>query len=144
MDVLSNEATVAVAVDGGPERAVLVVDDEPSFRDLLTTLFAGAGYVVHAVADGRAALGVLAAHRVDIVVTDLCMPGIDGMELLMQLRGLRSHVPIIAISGGASGHRAGLLRAARLLGARRTLAKPFHLQELAEIVRETLAGGNIK
>ncbi len=121
---------------------VLLVEDEAAFRELLESVLSAAGHTVHAAADGRAALRLLEQHRVDVIVTDLCMPGTDGMEFLMALRATRSRVPVIAMSGGVGSNMAGMLRTAELLGARRTLAKPFALPSLLEAVHAVLVAGS--
>lgn len=119
-------------------RRVLVVDDDESMRDLLHAFFASRGDDVHLVDDGRHVAPWLAANTPDLIVTDLCMPGIDGMELLVHLRRMHSTVPVIVMSGGVGGEMAGMLRAAELLGARRTLAKPFSLPDLKAVVHAVL------
>ncbi len=120
------------------ERVIVLVEDEPAYRELLETVLITAGYLVRPAADGRAALRLLAQHRADLIVTDLCMPGADGMEFLMALHAKKNTVPVIVMSGGVGSNMAGMLRAAQLLGARRTLAKPFALPELVKAVQELL------
>jgi two-component system, OmpR family, response regulator len=117
---------------------ILLAEDEQALRELIETVLQASGYVVHAAADGRAALRLLAEHRVDLIITDLCMPGTDGMQFLMALRQARSGVPVIVMSGGVGSNMAGMLRAAQLMGARHTLAKPFALPNLVQTVREVL------
>lgn len=122
----------------GAQPRLLLVEDEEAFRDLLQAFLVAEGFAVQAVPDGRRGVEWLQHHAVDLILTDLCMPEADGMELLMKLRQLRCATPIVVMSGGVRGDMAGMLRAARLLGARRTLAKPFPLQHLLTAVRETL------
>jgi DNA-binding response OmpR family regulator len=117
---------------------ILLVEDEDAFRELLQAFLVAEGFAVQAVPDGRRGVEWLQHHTVDLILTDLCMPEADGMELLMKLRQLRCATPIVVMSGGVRGDMAGMLRAARLLGAERTLAKPFPLQHLLTAVRETL------
>lgn len=138
-DFPATRASDPVATDALAPRVVLLVEDEDAFRELLETVLRGAGYVVHAARDGRVAARLLAEHTIHIIVTDLCMPGTDGMEFLTKLRMSRCRVPIIAMSGGVATNLAGMLRAAQLLGAQRTLEKPFSLPQLTEAVREVLA-----
>jgi DNA-binding response OmpR family regulator len=116
-------------------RQILLVEDEAPLRHLLSTFLGSQGYAVHAVEDGRLAAAWMNAHALDLLITDLCMPGFDGMELLVELRKRRSPVPAIVISGGLAGEMDWLLRASVLLGARRTFAKPFALHELVSAVR---------
>ncbi len=117
---------------------ILLVEDEEAFRELLQAFLTAEGFSVHAVPDGRCGVEWLQHHTIDLIISDLCMPEADGMELLMKLRQLRCEIPIVVMSGGVRGDMAGMLRAARLMGAQQTLAKPFPLQQLLVAVRETL------
>ena len=118
---------------------VLLVEDEQPFRELLQAYLEAQGYEVHAVWDGRCGVRWLEANRVDVVVTDLCMPEVDGMELLMTMRKSHAHTPVVVMSGGVGGETVGMLRAAQLLGAYRTLQKPFSLHQLANAVLDSLS-----
>ena len=118
---------------------VLLVEDEQPFRELLQAFLEGQGYQVQAVRDGRCGARWLESNPVDVVVTDLCMPEVDGMQLLMSIRRLHPQMPVVAMSGGVGGEMVGMLRAAKLLGARGTLEKPFSLHQFATVVREALA-----
>ena len=131
-------ATPPVRGNRRPPR-VLLVEDEDAFRELLQVYLEQEGFVVHAVRDAHEGVHWFGVNPVDVVVTDLCMPKADGMELLMALREFGGNVPIVVMSGGVRGDMAGMLRAAALLGARRTLAKPFPLHQLAVAVREALS-----
>ena len=121
-----------------PSRRILLVEDERPFRELLQAFLETQGYEVHAVPDGRCGAQWLETNVADAVVTDLCMPEVDGMELLMKIRKLHRSTPVVVMSGGVSGNMVGMLRAAELLGARRTLEKPFSLQQLATALREVV------
>lgn len=117
---------------------LLLVEDEDAFRELLQAYLENEGFHVHSVRDAYDGVKWLELNVADVIITDLCMPKSDGMELLMALRKLRSNIPIIVMSGGVRGEMAGMLRAATLLGARRTLAKPFPLHQLTVAVKESL------
>jgi sigma-B regulation protein RsbU (phosphoserine phosphatase) len=140
---LGCDDTIAPAESRVGDRAsggrILLVEDEQPFRELLQAFLESQGYRVQAMTDGRSAARWLETNAVDVVVTDLCMPEVDGMELLMIIRHRDSRTPVIAMSGGVGGQMVGMLRAAGLLGARCTLEKPFSLHQLAAAVRETLA-----
>ncbi len=123
----------------GVRKRILLVDDDAALREFIELALTSEGYHVDAVGDGREALKFLSRAAVDLVVTDLCMPHIDGIELAMELRKTRPKVPLIAISGGAVGETESILRAVKLLGAKRTLPKPFGLGELKSAVAEVLA-----
>ena len=121
-----------------PGVRVLLVEDEDALRELLTQFLEVRGYRVHAVGNGWLAARWLAVNPVDVVVTDLCMPEADGVELLMELRQRPARMPIVAMSGGINGDAESLLHMAALLGAKRTLQKPFALEELARVMREVV------
>jgi DNA-binding NtrC family response regulator len=96
------------------------------------------GYHVLMAADGKGAMTVLAETSVDLVVTDINMPDMDGIELLRSVQK-RSAIPVIAISGGGLIPVEVLLRNAELLGAVHTLAKPFELDEIRDAVARALS-----
>jgi CheY-like chemotaxis protein len=125
----------------GPVRLLLVEDERP-FRELLESFLRSLGYAVETVVDGQSAVRSLQTQHFDLLITDLCMPRFDGMELLTYLKKSNCPLPIIAMSGGVGGEMVGMLRAARLLGARQTLTKPFALADLASAVRGALCPGS--
>ncbi len=96
---------------------------------------ARAGYVTTQAADGREALAYVRAKRPDLVITDLCMPGWDGIQLIMALAREGLAVPVIAMTG-VPPDTVPYLRIARGLGAVRVLAKPFAMAELLQMVTE--------
>jgi DNA-binding response OmpR family regulator len=110
---------------------VLVVDDDPALRNMLTLLLEREGFDPRAVADVDQALACLAGETVDVVLTDLIMPGRSGLVLLAELRGRHSGVPVIAMTGSESP---ALREAALVLGARDVLRKPFGLPALVDLI----------
>jgi DNA-binding response OmpR family regulator len=76
--------------------------------------------------------------KVDLVITDVLMPGLEGIETIRGLRRRADKVPILAISGGGQTGFRDALDAARLLGANDTLSKPFQMRELVDKVRVLL------
>jgi DNA-binding response OmpR family regulator len=86
--------------------------------------------------EGRIGLAFCRAARVDLLITDLVMPGMEGMETIRRFRNEFTGVPIIAISGNPNV--GNVLDTAVRLGAVRTLAKPFLPQELLEVVKAVL------
>lgn len=119
---------------------VLVIDDDELVLTMLESVLLAAGHKVITATDGDQGLRALRRHPVDIIVTDIIMPGKEGIETIIEIRRLSPTIPIIAISGG--GLHAGrlYLEAAARLGATRTLAKPFApkklLQEIEACLRE--------
>jgi len=115
---------------------VLVVDDEYQMRDLLCQALERRGHTVDQAADGRQALQHLAEHQPDLVITDLVMPEMEGIETIQAFRRKCPALPIIAISGGGRVDPDNYLSMAGQIGANRTFAKPFRLEEILTAVRE--------
>ena len=110
---------------------VLVIEDNAGTRDLLRLTLEGAGHEVVTASHGQEGLGYLNGHKVDVVVTDLFMPEMDGIEVIAALRARFPGVRVVAMSG-----RPGVdyLSVARELGAARILRKPFSMDELLAAV----------
>jgi DNA-binding response OmpR family regulator len=126
-----------------PALSVLVVDDDPDVRTLVTTLLGRAGYLVAEAEDGRAALKALYGQRPDLVVLDVNMPDLDGWGTLERIREL-SDVPVIMLS--ARNEELEKVRALRA-GADDYVTKPFGRQELlarVETVLRRAGGGGMK
>jgi len=115
---------------------ILVIDDEVEVRRAVTTYLRGLGHEVLSAANGREAIATLSTGPVDLLVTDINMPEMDGIEIVSSLREAASRVPIIAMSGGGLFDKGMLLDSAQALGADRTLEKPFDLEELRHAVEE--------
>src|SRR5260370_36629689 len=104
---------------------VLVVDDRPDVRLSFLYMLQALGYDVAEACDGYAALQYLATHQVDVVLTDLFMPGMDGLGLLEAIvSGPKRRPALVAMSGVLSPKSSELLESARLLGAQ-VLEKPI-------------------
>jgi DNA-binding response OmpR family regulator len=116
---------------------VLVVDDEPAIRELLTEYLRGRGLIVNAVADGEAAQVLLEREPPDIVLTDLKLPGVDGIEVVRRAAACDPAVPALMMTGFGTVDTAV---SAFTAGARDYLAKPFRLRDLyASLERVLLA-----
>jgi DNA-binding NtrC family response regulator len=118
----------AAAGDGARARSVLVVDDDPQILDLLRALLQELEFEVATVDGGRAALAAVAASPPDLLITDVVMPDMEGMQLLREINRTLRGLPVIVMSGNPVG--VSLLEATRHFGARATLRKPFSLDEL--------------
>ena len=118
--------------------SVLVVEDEKLVRRTLNKMLRAGGHDVTEVEDGQRALSYLERHPADVVVTDIVMPGKDGLETIAELRRRFPNAKIIAISGGARPSGAGALKAAKALGADRILAKPFRQDAILAMVDELM------
>lgn len=119
----------------GKER-ILVVDDSPATVEVLERNLAARGHPVHAVATASAAMTALAATPVDLVITDLKMPGGSGLELIRHVRETYPGTLVMMITGYASVE--GAVEAMRS-GAEEYLAKPFTAEELGAAVDRALA-----
>ncbi len=114
---------------------LLLVDDEEAIRTGLEPFLARSGYAVVTAADGMAALRVLDTTRIDIVVSDVLMPGVDGRELVRRMRAARNWTPVILLTQiGESHERSAALNE----GADDYLSKPFDPAELLARVRAVL------
>src|SRR5277367_1636958 len=114
---------------------VLIVDDEPPIRRFLRTALSAQDYRVEEAADGEAALDFLKRNPVDLVVLDLGLPGMDGLEVLRRLRGQGVAIPVIILS--SRDDEAGKV-AALDLGADDYVSKPFGVEELSARIRAAL------
>ncbi len=116
-------------------RCILVVDDEEQVRLSLRRMLESAGYQVLEAADGQQALNICRSRPLDLVITDIVMPGQEGMETIQALRREFPGVKVIAITGKVPEL---YLKTARLLGAQAALQKPLRLETLLETVRSVL------
>ncbi|NJC73474.1 response regulator [Planosporangium thailandense] len=115
---------------------ILVVDDEPAIRQLLTDVLELDGHEVRTAADGLAALSAFEARRPDCVVLDLMMPGLDGYGVLRGIRGQDGDpVPVILLTAAADADSAARAWAD---GADYYLAKPFGADEVLYLIRGLL------
>jgi CheY-like chemotaxis protein len=117
---------------------VLIVDDDPLVRGAIGACLRHSGYVVHEASDGRKALTFLSHRSVELVICDIVMPELDGIELVMRLADRHPDTKILAISGEGQFGPGPFLTMAGHLGAHRTLAKPFELKELVQTVEEII------
>ena len=114
---------------------VLVVDDEPFIVGAFGRMLAASGFEVKGVANGRLALEELAANRYEAVVSDILMPGMDGMALLRAIRERDLDLPVIVLTGSPTLDTA--MKAVEL-GALRYLTKPVDPEELEKAVRRAV------
>lgn len=111
-----------------PKACVMVVEDEEDFLELLKQVLEGEGYYVAGAADGEQAMEMLQNFRPAVILTDIMMPRMNGLELIEQVRktpGLE-RIPIIA----ASAAHSGILTQAQQAGANETIRKPLDFDEL--------------
>ena len=114
---------------------ILLIEDQAPVRTLMRHVLEDAGYQVCEAANGREGLEQFHAQPVDVVITDLEMPEMNGLEVILALTRAFLDVKVIAMSGISSDE----LQKARLLGARHTFPKPLDLQALVRAVQYELA-----
>lgn len=114
---------------------ILIVDDEQSYRQLLTLVFEGLGHSIRTASNGREALALLQSEPADVVISDVRMPDMDGIEMLSSLRETQPDLGVILMTAFASVETA---REAFKLGADDFIQKPFDVEELKLIVKKTL------
>ena len=121
-------------VNGGRPR-VLVVDDEATIRDLLSKTLALAEYDVDMAPDGRTALERLRVIPYDLLITDLKMPGVDGLTVIREARRLKADLPVIIITGFSN--EASAIEAVNL-GVSGYLTKPFRVPRVLAAASKAL------
>lgn len=119
---------------------ILVIDDDPVLRRVITLALERAGHSVLPCENGRKAIEYIEHEHADLLITDIIMPEMDGVETVRAARRLRPDLPILAMSGGGSFGPADYLGIAQTFGATAILAKPFSPPDLVELVAKLLAG----
>lgn len=117
---------------------VLVVDDDELLRGTVVLALERAKHTVHQADDGLKALDMLAREDVDVVVSDIVMPEVDGIGLILAMRKRHPKLKVVAMSGGGRTRNMDFLRMASALGAHVTLPKPFTPAQLIDAVEEAL------
>jgi CheY-like chemotaxis protein len=116
---------------------ILVVDDEFDIREMIETGLELDGYRVLTVDGGEQAIAVFVSQSVDLVISDIKMPSMDGVEMLARLRELAPMLPVIVASGYLAPET---LEKCMALGGVTLVRKPFAFRQLAEAVQTALAG----
>jgi CheY-like chemotaxis protein len=119
---------------------ILLIDDEDGVRAVTTRMLTGAGHEVAAYASGRAALAAAEAAAFDLVLTDVLMPDMDGVEILRAFSKRAPRPRLVVMTGGSAMLGMDLLSIAPALGADGTIAKPFRAKDLVAAVTAALAG----
>jgi len=117
------------------QKRVLVVDDHRDIRDFMQIALEAAGYSVQTATEGEQALVMQREFPADVLVTDIFMPGREGMSTIAGFKAEFPRTRIIAISAGGGTGKRDFLPAAALVGADATLRKPFTADQLIEAVR---------
>jgi DNA-binding NtrC family response regulator len=117
---------------------ILIIDDDRQMRRLLIRILGGAGHSVREAENGRLGLDEFRRQPAALVISDIVMPDMEGIETILALRRASADLPIIAISGGSDPL---YLQAAARLGATAALEKPFAATQLLDVVGGMLGGG---
>jgi DNA-binding response OmpR family regulator len=117
---------------------ILIIDDDVQMRSLLRRFFERHEYDILDAGDGETGTEVFRQQGADLVITDLIMPGKEGMETIIDILRDYPSTKIIAISGGGRLAPHDYLQMAKGIGAMRVLPKPFELEELYQVVQELL------
>lgn len=126
--------------------SILVVDDDPAVRMTIKLVLERDGHAVALAANGFAGMKAIEAGGIDLLIVDIFMPGMDGIETIREVRKHQPHLPAIVISGTsleAPGLQPGLqapdfLAMAVKLGAVRSIQKPFKPRDIIGVVRQCL------
>ena len=119
---------------------ILLVEDSPEVSLTVREILATAGHTIEDAPSGREAIKLLKASKFDAIVSDIWMPGMDGIALLKEIRGQGNDIPVVVISGGAPN--APLTYTAPLaatFGANVVVYKPFEKAELLKAIETVLS-----
>jgi CheY-like chemotaxis protein len=130
--------TDAIKVKGSSLHRILVVEDDEDMRENLQRILAGAGYEVRLARDGADAITFLQSHACDLILTDLIMPRMGGLELLTEIRRQEQNLPVVFLT--AFGKPATYAKAMEL-GAVDFVTKPFRADFLLEVLERILDAG---
>jgi len=114
---------------------VLVADDERELGDILESILEDEGYVIRRAADGAEAVAAYDAHRPDIVILDVLMPRMDGIETLVEIRKIDPQAKVVMLSGVSTKE---VVRLAAEAGAGGYVLKPFDANRIVMALREML------
>jgi CheY-like chemotaxis protein len=125
---------------------ILLIDDDDAVRDMVRLMLERLGHTIVEARDGEEGLSLFCPAAPDLVITDMVMPGMGGLEVVKRLREQRPDLKIIATSGGGPPGSGTCLHAARAAGASAVLVKPFMFDGLEVVIRDLLpaapAGGD--
>jgi CheY-like chemotaxis protein len=122
-------------------KRILIIDDNKDVRDYLRRILERGGYEVLDASNGKDGIRIFEDAQIDLVITDMLMPTMDGAETILRLRSLAENPKIIAISGGGASLATDVcLRVGELAGASLALDKPIDRLKLIETVRGLIGG----
>ena len=113
---------------------ILICDDDELYREIAGAAFTESGHEILFATNGDEALVVIAAQAIDVLVTDLVMPGKDGLELIKDVRRAENPIAVLAMTAGLASLKDPLLLAASAFGADDVIQKPFRPMMLRQKV----------
>jgi len=123
---------------------ILVIDDQPAVLATVETILESLGHTAVTANSAERGLAIVGAEHLDLLITDIFMPDMDGIETLRLVRAQKPRLPIIVMSGSliraSQGSALDFLDMATKLGAIRSMRKPFKRAELADAIAACLAG----
>lgn len=118
---------------------ILIIEDDLSVQQLFKQFLESKGFAVFCASEGREGMNLLKQQKIDLIITDIMMPEMDGLEVIQAVREHHSGLPIIAISGGMRDVPINFLPHAKKFGACRVFEKPIPLTTLFAAVQELLS-----
>ncbi len=115
-------------------QTILICEDEPTLLAMIREMVAAFGYRPIAVANASAALRALTVNRVDLIISDIHLPGISGIELLKQIKEITPQIPVFLMSGEPGA----LASAARACQADALIPKPFFIEDFGRLIEQAL------
>ena len=119
---------------------IMIIDDDAAIRRILKRVLEAAGHSIREAGDGKTALRHFAGNPADLVISDIYMPDMGGIEFLTRVREAFPDAKIIAMSGGGPLAKDRVLGAASVLGAVDVMEKPLTVEEVERTVERALAG----
>jgi len=119
-------------------KRILVIEDDPFMRETLQDVVEDKGYYITTVANGKRGISLHEKEHYDLIITDVLMPDIDGLEVIMKIRQNFPQTKLLAVSGGGHISSKEYLMMARELGSNGVVQKPFNNDELVEKIASLL------
>ncbi|MGK0238093.1 MAG: DNA-binding NtrC family response regulator [Candidatus Pelagisphaera sp.] len=117
---------------------ILIIDDDEVIQKLFSQYLKMKGHEVIQAQNGKIGMQLIEEDCPDLIITDILMPEMDGLEVLIKIRHAHENIPIIAISGGTPGLPIDFLHQAKLIGARDVFKKPVQIDVLYNAVTDLL------
>ena len=117
-------------------KKILLVEDDKNIRDAIARFLNMAGYKVVTAEDGNIGLEMINSEHFDLIITDVVMPGIEGVEFIYRAKQINDSIPIVVMSGHTFGKES--FEVARELGAVAAFEKPFNLKHFGEEIKKII------